>query len=108
MKSRNSSTVFLFMKYKCDNFACVMLDQQDKICALKEFQRLIFSWKLTFQKVHCSRVLDGLYVHLGLYTNMNLKFMLVWHSGNSHDCKCDDSYRQELESYLQSSYLLAN
>ena len=29
------------MKSKCANFACVLLDQYDNKCVLKEFQKLI-------------------------------------------------------------------
>ena len=41
MKNRNSSIVFLYMKSKCANFACVLLDQWNSICILNEFQNLI-------------------------------------------------------------------
>ena len=51
MQNRNSSIVFLYMKSKCANFACVLLDQQGNICTLKKFQKLIcFPGKLTFKK----------------------------------------------------------
>ena len=57
MKNRNSSIVFLYMKSKCANFACALLDQYDNLYTLKEFQNLIcFPGKLTFQKMYRSGV----------------------------------------------------
>ena len=34
VKNRNSSIVFLYVKSKCDNFACVLLDQQEILWTL--------------------------------------------------------------------------
>ena len=41
VKNRNSSIVSLYTKSKCANLACVLLDQLDNKCTLKEFQKLI-------------------------------------------------------------------
>ena len=56
MKNGNSSIVFLFMKSKCANFSCALLDN---ICTLKKCQKLIcFPGNCHFKKyivLDCTR-----------------------------------------------------